>query len=150
MSERIERPPTMFDRIERAPTASERIEKPPTALSPFAALSDLPTAASSRRFHDQHRPWRKLYSTAQWKRTREYVLARDPLCKICGVTPSTIVDHIVDHKGDLTLFHSLTNCRGLCKECHDVRTSESEKVRKGTAPQPAVTADGKIISYDPK
>lgn len=86
--------------------------------------------AESDRYRAQQ-AYRKLYQTTGWKQNvRPFVLNRDPLCTlqittICkarGGDPSTVVDHIVDHKGDPKLFYDVKNCRGVCKPCHDERT----------------------------
>lgn len=34
-----------------------------------------------------------------------------------------VVDHIVPHKGDLSLFWSRSNWQSLCKRCHDIKTA---------------------------
>lgn len=78
---------------------------------------------------------RRLYDSIQWReRTRPYILARDPLCKIavlCGGTePSTEVDHevqaelyIEQHGGDVSFFFDENNLRGACKADHSRKTS---------------------------
>ena len=38
------------------------------------------------------------------------------------ITPATIVDHIVPHRGDMLLFWDQENWQALCKECHDQKT----------------------------
>lgn len=76
-------------------------------------------------------PWRAEYNKPGWrKNTQPAMLARDPLCKLqitdlCkqhGGDPSTVVDHIIDHKGDMNLFYDTKNLRGCCKPCHDRKT----------------------------
>ena len=56
-----------------------------------------------------------------WRRIREQVLSEEPTCRVCG-EPSTVVDHIVP------LYRSgrteRSNLQGLCKRCHDAKTSE--------------------------
>jgi len=42
---------------------------------------------------------------------------------ICNRNPSTIADHIKDHKGNWDLFRDDKNLRGICKPCHDERTA---------------------------
>lgn len=74
-----------------------------------------------------NKPWKYLYELAAWrKRTRPYVLSRDPVCvdphKIGCHAPSTVVDHIIDHNGDPKLFFDLKNLRGLCESCHNKKT----------------------------
>jgi 5-methylcytosine-specific restriction enzyme A len=79
--------------------------------------------------HDRHRDWNKWYSTAGWKRLRLYVLHREPICRdpfgLGCRNPSTVVDHVRDHRGDLQMFFDVKNLRGLCSACHDRKTGES-------------------------
>jgi len=49
-----------------------------------------------------------------WKKIRARILERDPICKLCGVRPSTHCDHIVAKTDD----HSDTGLQGVCGECH--------------------------------
>lgn len=69
---------------------------------------------------------------AKWRKYRVAFLA-DPdhaLCVFCKakgiVTPATVVDHVVDHKGDQSLFWDPTNHQGLCKPCHDARVDAGD------------------------
>ena len=63
---------------------------------------------------------------AKWRRARKLFLQRHPLCANClsqGVlTPATVVDHIVPHRGDHRLFWDEQNWQPLCKACHDRKT----------------------------
>lgn len=57
------------------------------------------------------KPWRKL---------REVILARDPLCKCgCG-RPSTDVDHIDNDPSN----NDMDNLQGLAHECHSTKTGK--------------------------
>lgn len=39
------------------------------------------------------------------------------------VTPATLVDHVIPHRGDQTLFWDRErNWQALCRECHDAKT----------------------------
>ena len=38
------------------------------------------------------------------------------------ITPATVVDHIVPHRGDKKLFWDQSNWQPLCKEHHDKKT----------------------------
>ncbi len=83
----------------------------------------------SQRYYDN--PWRKWYERNIWKKNIvPFVLARDPLCKICGREGSYVVDHIIDHMGDWNKFVDIDNCRGVCKPCHD----KKPKPRYGKLP----------------
>ena len=63
---------------------------------------------------------------AKWRRARKRFLQSHPLCANClsqGVlTPATVVDHIVPHRGDHRLFWDEQNWQPLCKACHDRKT----------------------------
>lgn len=59
----------------------------------------------------------------RWQKERERFLMANPLCLYCerqGVTTeATVVDHIVPHRGDQSLFWDRSNWQPLCKPCHD-------------------------------
>ncbi len=63
---------------------------------------------------------------ARWHEARRLFLKRYPLCKRClkygKITPATVVDHIVPHRGDMLLFWDQDNWQGLCRQCHDQKT----------------------------
>ncbi|WP_341669079.1 HNH endonuclease [Alcaligenes sp. SDU_A2] len=57
-----------------------------------------------------------------WRKLRERVLARDPICQECyrrdHFTEATDVDHINGDPSD----NSLKNLQGLCHSCHSRKT----------------------------
>ena len=59
----------------------------------------------------------------QWQKASRQYLVESPLCVYClrmgGITPATVVDHIIPHKGDDELFWDTANWQALCKSCHD-------------------------------
>lgn len=55
----------------------------------------------------------------EWKKIRARVLARDPICKICGVRPSTHCDHIKAKTDD----HAEDRLQGVCATCHGLKSS---------------------------
>ena len=63
---------------------------------------------------------------AQWRAARKRYLQHNPLCVQCladkKITPATVVDHIVPHRGDKKLFWDESNWQALCKDCHDKKT----------------------------
>lgn len=63
---------------------------------------------------------------AKWRVARKLFLQRYPLCQRClkfgRLTPATVVDHIVPHRGDPLLFWDQENWQALCKGCHDQKT----------------------------
>ncbi|MBB4267611.1 HNH endonuclease [Roseospira visakhapatnamensis] len=60
--------------------------------------------------------------TAAWKRARRAFLAEHPVCAVCGA-PATVVDHIVPHRGDLTVFWDRSRWQALCASCHGRKTA---------------------------
>ena len=74
--------------------------------------------------------WRWMYKTDTWlKILRPAQLAKEPFCRECakiGVRAyATDVDHIVDHKGDWSLFSDPSNLQSLCHSCHSRKTLSS-------------------------
>lgn len=63
---------------------------------------------------------------ARWRKARLLYLQRHPLCVECQregkLTPATVVDHILPHRGDQRLFWDEKNWQPLCKDCHDKKT----------------------------
>ncbi len=75
--------------------------------------------------------------TYRWQKASKAFLALQPLCECprCDagrlrVTPATVVDHHVPHRGDLKLFWDKSNWRRLAKACHDSWKQQLE--RSGT------------------
>ena len=73
------------------------------------------------------------YGSRRWKAKRLAQLRAQPLCVFCErdgrVTPATIADHVVPHKGDEALFW-YGRLQSLCKGCHD---GEKARVEAGKA-----------------
>jgi len=67
---------------------------------------------------------------AKWRKARTLFLRQHPLCAECrrnGVlTPATVVDHIVPHRGDRTLFWDQKNWQPLCARHHNKKTGSGE------------------------
>jgi 5-methylcytosine-specific restriction endonuclease McrA len=67
----------------------------------------------------------------QWRALRLMQLAREPLCRFCGLkgalTAATVVDHVTPHRGNRDLFYRLDNLQSLCKPCHDSAKQRQEK-----------------------
>lgn len=90
---------------------------------------------------------RKLGYDHRWDKARLSFLAENPLCKKCqdaGIINdgrykldgslqtnprkrSPVVDHIIPHKGDMTLFWDRSNWQTLCSDHHDRKTREDEQ-----------------------
>ena len=64
----------------------------------------------------------------QWREARRRFLQLNPLCVKCMergmLTPATVVDHVIPHRGDRKLFWDEQNWQPLCKECHDKKTGQ--------------------------
>lgn len=63
---------------------------------------------------------------SKWRKARALFLQQHPLCVHCEkenrITPATDLDHIIPHKGDMSLFWDQTNWQPLCKSCHSRKT----------------------------
>ena len=63
---------------------------------------------------------------AQWQKARLLFLASNPLCVHCDregrVTAANVVDHVIPHRGNETLFWDEGNWQALCKTHHDRKT----------------------------
>jgi len=63
---------------------------------------------------------------SRWRKARALFLRRHPLCVECKrkgkLTPATVVDHIIPHRGDMTLFWDQNNWQPMCRDCHDRKT----------------------------
>ena len=79
-------------------------------------------------------PHRRLYNTPEWKRVRNYIIGRDPLCCIADVcveqdghpASSQVVDHIVRATAYMAQggnFFDVDNLQGACVRCHDAKTA---------------------------
>lgn len=68
---------------------------------------------------------------ARWEKDRTKFLDENPLCadhrKRGMIEAATVVDHIIPHKGDQTLFWDKNNWQPLCKSCHDRKTATEDK-----------------------
>ena len=66
----------------------------------------------------------------RWQRARRGWLIAHPLCAHCEdegkVCQGNVVDHIVPHRGDPTLFWDTGNWQTLCKTHHDRKTGSGE------------------------
>jgi 5-methylcytosine-specific restriction enzyme A len=70
---------------------------------------------------------------SKWRKARAQYLSEHPLCECseCAAgairtRASSVVDHIVPHRGDLKLFWSRRNWRAMAKACHDKKTARED------------------------
>ena len=93
------------------------------------ALVDYGRCPLHARPREDHRPSRhKRGYDSVHERWRMMVLARHPICRMCGVKPSVVADHIEPLKwgGDWRL----ENGQGLCKACHNRKTADERMQAK--------------------
>lgn len=96
---------------------------------------------TTERYCEKHKPEQHQYDqhrgTAaergydhRWREYRKWYLQQNPLCRHCSdegqVTPATVVDHIVPHKGNMELFWNPKNHQPLCKMHHDRKTATED------------------------
>jgi 5-methylcytosine-specific restriction protein A len=64
----------------------------------------------------------RMYDCQRWRKARLRHLNEFPLCALCarqGIdTEATIIDHVVEHKGDYVKFWDSDNWQSLCATCH--------------------------------
>lgn len=65
--------------------------------------------------------YHQLYESVEWRKRRALFLKKYPVCFICGAK-ATIADHIIPHRGDLTLFFDDNNLQPMCQRCHSRKT----------------------------
>lgn len=75
---------------------------------------------------------RKSRLPSNWTTIRRKVLDRDPICKICGVRPSSHCDHI-EAKTDT---HAEDRLQGVCAECHGQKSSREGNDAQRNNPRP--------------
>ncbi|MHC1547788.1 HNH endonuclease [Phyllobacterium sp. K27] len=90
------------------------------------------------RYREKTQHWRKWYHGARWQKLRKQILIRD--CYTCQKTGvllvgaarepnSPVVDHIISHGGDETLFFDPSNLQAVSKEWHDSQKQREDQQR---------------------
>lgn len=79
-------------------------------------------------------------NSARWRKLRESILAREPLCRYCGA-PATDVDHASGDPSD----NSAANLQPLCHACHSVKTG-----RERAGKHDVIGADARGWPIDPR
>lgn len=81
--------------------------------------------------------------TYAWTKARNRFIMQNPVCVMCKnagyLTPAEVVDHIIPHKGDHTLFWDESNWQSLCKRHHD---SDKQRAERSGVERQAVGLDG--------
>lgn len=67
---------------------------------------------------------------ATWPKLRAETLARNPICVLCGVRPSTHCDHIKAKTDDHTQL------QGVCEPCHLRKSSREGNEAQRANPRP--------------
>jgi 5-methylcytosine-specific restriction endonuclease McrA len=87
----------------------------------------------------------RWYSKQQWVRRRAHQLRHHPLCAMClargTLTPATVADHVVPHKGDSQQFW-FGKLQSLCKHCHDGTKHSIEDRERRYGYRPGYGSDG--------
>lgn len=69
-----------------------------------------------------------------WMERRAAWLRQHPLCCYCEregrLSPATVVDHIIPHRGDERLFWDRTNWQSLCASCHSSTKAREEAAER--------------------
>ncbi|GMA64747.1 hypothetical protein GCM10025859_51870 [Alicyclobacillus fastidiosus] len=83
-----------------------------------------------RRYDAERKSSAQRGYDSRWRKVRLAYLKKHPLCVECErqgrITPATVVDHIVPHKGDKKLFWDSTNWQPMCKPHHDAKTARED------------------------
>ncbi len=78
----------------------------------------LKTDGHTIRSEHRNRADERLRKTTEWRKMSDYLLAREPLCQICG-EPAGLRHHIIEPRGDASLFFDENNTASVCIECHN-------------------------------
>lgn len=65
--------------------------------------------------------WHHLYNSHRWRTAKAEFLRRYPCCVVCG-SSATVVDHVIPHRGDESLFWDESNWQPLCAAHHGAKT----------------------------
>jgi 5-methylcytosine-specific restriction protein A len=101
------------------------IHRPPGMLSREESLRRMRAAADKKRPSMAERGYDR-----DWFMLRAAILRANRVCS-CGEA-SRVVDHVISirERPDLRLIAS--NCRAMCKRCHDQRTARDQGFGRGS------------------
>lgn len=111
--------------------------------------NNTPSIATPFRLHakDNRPSAHKRGYDGRWRQARLAFLDDNPLCVFCQsqglLTPATVIDHIIPHRGNQTRFWDMNNWQALCKSCHDTKTATIDR-QLTTALLPAPNGDGVV------
>lgn len=107
----------------------------PNRIPSPCAEPGCPAVTAQRRCPAHHKQYRRRQDVGrptaaergygwQWRRLRNAVIARDPICTDCGRAPSTDADHIVPRaQGGQDTMETL---QGTCHSCHSSKTARRD------------------------
>ena len=74
-------------------------------------------------------PRTRPYNRGNWRAVARSFLQANPFCAMCRsrkvITLATEVDHVIDHRGDDSLFWDQRNWQALCVSCHSRKTNST-------------------------
>lgn len=101
-----------------------------TAHRSMVPAQTAPQKERERRYDNERGTAAERGYDSKWRTARQGYLAHHPLCAECQkhgrITPATVVDHIIPHKGNKKLFWDHDNWQPLCKACHDAKTARED------------------------
>lgn len=75
-----------------------------------------------------------LYQADGWRKFSADFIKENPECYSCG-DKASVVDHLVPHQGDLSLFEKSGNHLPLCVKCHNTVTTKFDRnFKRGDTP----------------
>lgn len=109
-----------------------------TALPSRRAISFVGMSQRRTSRSQEGAAWQALYNSTRWRNLRLAQLRSDPLCAMCKadgkVTPATVCDHVVPHKGNPERFFG-GPFQSLCKPCHDRHKQSEERTGRPALPR---------------
>ena len=92
-------------------------------------------AAREAKWSPEYREARRIRDSSRWKDLRDMCVRADPMCEMCGVSPTEDVHHIeplVEFPGKA---YDRSNLMAMCKRCHETvhvreKLEGAEKVRE--------------------
>jgi len=80
--------------------------------------------------HDARRASGSARYPYWWRKARLAYLAAHPYCRMCG-NHATVVDHVIPHRGDDSLFENRQNWQPLCAPCHNrIKQRQERQARR--------------------
>jgi 5-methylcytosine-specific restriction protein A len=88
----------------------------------------------------------------KWQQASKGFLRQHPLCQCeecqegkLRLREATVVDHIVPHRNDMSLFWDRNNWQAMAKECHDRKTATQDGGFRGADPRGGQKSGGFIL-----